>query len=384
MPPEQVSTRAGRYALQDEGFGAFIPVPLPPADPPLQLSGPLVTRLSRADLALGRLDGVCSTLPNPDLFVAMYVRREAVLSSQIEGTQATLGDVLRFEAGSSEERESDVEEVVNYVAAMNHGLERLRTVRLSLDLVREIHARLMQGARGAAATPGEFRAIQNWIGPRGCTPRAASFVPPPPDAMREALTDLEGFLYEETQPALIHAALAHAQFETIHPFLDGNGRIGRLLVTYLLCHRGVLARPLLYLSHYLKRHRQEYYEHLQAVRDRGRWEEWIAFFLRGIEEVALEATATGRKILDLRRQHGALLQNEGKGAGTLLRLLDYLFVHPICSARMIEADLEVTFATANNLVGRLEELGLVAETTGGKRNRRYQYGPYLRLFDDPA
>jgi Fic family protein len=351
--------------------------------PTLELRGSLGARLSRADLALGRLDGVCSTLPNPDLFVSMYVRREAVLSSQIEGTQASLADVLRFEAGG-EERFADVSEVVNYVAAMNHGLERLERVPLSLPLIREIHARLMSGSRVEHAAPGEFRALQNWVGPRGCTPATASYVPPPPDAMHDALRDLEGFLHEESQPALVHAALAHAQFETIHPFLDGNGRVGRLLITYLLCHRRVLARPLLYLSHYLKRHRQEYYDRLQAIRDGGRWEEWLGFFLRGVEEVATEATATARQILALQRDHAARLHGEGKTAGSLLRLLDYLFEHPICSARMVERDLGVTFATATKLIGRLTDLGLVEELTGGKRNRRFRFTAYLRLIDDQA
>lgn len=374
-------TRAGRFIRQVEGYTAFEPAPLPP-DPPVD-PGQIQTLLSHADLALGRLDGVTSTLPNPDLFVAMYVRQEAVLSSQIEGTQASLTDVLRFEAGDEDEpRAADVEEVVNYVAAMNHGLQRLSELPLSLRLVREIHERLMRGVRGHERRPGEFRAFQNWIGPVGCTLRNASFVPPPPHTMHEALGQLEHFLHDEHLPPLVHAALAHAQFETIHPFLDGNGRVGRLLVTFLLCHRRILSKPLLYLSHYLKRHRQEYYDRLQAVRTDGRWEEWIGFFLQGVGEVATEATETAKKILTLRQEHTALLAGEGRMSGNLLHALDFLFERPLLTPRHLERQLDVTFPTASKIIGRMESLGILDEITGHKRNRQFQYTPYLKLFID--
>jgi Fic family protein len=323
-------------------------------------------------------------LPNPDLFVAMYVRREAVLSSQIEGTQASLTDVLRFEVGGDDvvARVPDVGEVVNYVAAMNYGRERLATLPLSLRLVREIHACLMQGTRGQERQPGQFRTSQNWIGPAGCTLQSATFVPPPPHQMREALGQLEQFLHDTSLPALVHAALAHAQFETIHPFLDGNGRIGRLLITFLLCHRQVLSKPLLYLSHYLKRHRQEYYDRLQAVREHGHWEEWVAFFLRGVQEVATEANHTAKKILTLREQHRGQLADAGRAASNLLRAHDLLFDSPIVTPKLLEQRLDVSFVTANNVVAQLTQLGILQEVTGNKRNRRFMYAPYLALFED--
>lgn len=382
MDGRQSSTRAGRIITQPEGYRAFIPAALPP-DPAVHFDEGINARLSEADLALGRLDGVIGILPNPDLFVAMYVRQEAVLSSQIEGTQASLTDVLQYEvAEEGEPGPGDVAEVVNYVAALRHGLARLDELPLSLRLIREIHDRLLDDVRGQERQPGEFRKSQNWIGPGGCTLKTATFVPPPPHEMREALSDLEEFLHDESLPALVHAALAHAQFETIHPFLDGNGRVGRLLITFLLCHRKVLSRPLLYLSHYLKRHRQEYYDRLQAVRMDGRWEEWLTFFLRGVAEVATEANETARKILALREEHREKLGAEGKAALNLLRALDVLFEHPVITVRAMERWLDVTFATANKVVTRLQELEIVEETTGYQRNRRFKYAPYLVLFEE--
>jgi Fic family protein len=243
--------------------------------------------LSRADRALGRLDGATETLPNPDLFVFMYVRKEAVLSSQIEGTQASLLDVLEVEAQLTTYNPFDVEEVINYVGAMNHGLTRLATLPVSLRLIREVHARLLAGVRGSQSNPGEFRRVQNHIGPPGCSLEQARFVPPPPNQLHECLADLERFIHAEDEiPVLIRVGLIHAQFETIHPFLDGNGRVGRLLITLLLCDREILRRPLLYISYYFKRNRTEYYDRLQRVRDYRDWEGWITFFLRGVFEVA--------------------------------------------------------------------------------------------------
>ncbi|MDQ8190741.1 Fic family protein [Roseibacillus persicicus] len=266
------NTRAGHFVLQREGYRAFIPSPLPP-EPPCEIDEETARLLSDADRALGRLDGVSSVLPSPDFFVAMYVRFEAVLSSQIEGTQSTLEDVIDYEA-DQQDSPKDVEEVVNYIAAMNHGLRRLRDDEfpLSLRLITEIHEKLLADTRGSHRNPGEFRRSQNWIGPAGCNLATASYVPPPVPEMMDALGNLEQFIHQtDDLPALIHCGLVHAQFETIHPFLDGNGRVGRLLITFLLCQRDILRYPLLYLSHYFKMHRAEYYDRLTAIRRSGDW-----------------------------------------------------------------------------------------------------------------
>lgn len=378
------SGRAGRYIRQPTGYRAFIPAPLPP-DPPLALHGELQSLLSQADRALGRLDGSVLTLPNPDLFVFMYVRKEAVLSSQIEGTQSSLQDLLAAEAELfNEHMPRDVDEVVNYVRAMRHGLARLAELPVSVRLIREIHAELMQGVRGGRLTPGELRRSQNWIGPAGCTLATASFVPPPHEEVPQILGELEKFLHQEDElPPLVKIALAHVQFETIHPFLDGNGRVGRLLITFLLTERGVLHKPVLYLSHYFRRHRQAYYEHLQAVRDRGEWERWLAFFLRGVSEVAGEATETARRIQLLREQHrSAITDRLGRAAGNGHRVLESLFNRPIVTVADVQTLTGTTYAAANTLVARLAGLGVLAEMTGYARNRRFRYEPYVRLFTD--
>ena len=348
----------------------------------MDVNAELVALLSGADRALGRLDGVASTLPNPQLFVGMYVRQEAVLSSQIEGTQSTLEDVLEFEVGANgEEEPKDVVEVVNYVKAMNYGLERLASLPLSLRLIREIHGRLLEGVRGGDRTPGEFRRSQNWVGPPGCTLRNAAFVPPPVHEMHQALDNLEKFLHDtEAYPILIQCGLVHAQFETIHPFLDGNGRVGRLLIPFLLCWREVLTRPLLYLSLFLKSHRAEYYERLQGVRTDGDWEGWLAFFLRGVAEVAAGAVRTARAVLALREEHRQLVVDKGASTAAALTLLERLFETPIVTARVVERRLACSYATAHRLVRRFVEWGLLQETTGQQRNRRYRYQPYLALF----
>lgn len=376
--------RSGQYIHQLEGYRAFIPAPLPP-DPPIQLDGEMARLLSQADCCLGRLDGAASILPNPDLFVAMYVRQEAVLSSQIEGTQSTLEDVLQFEIDvHSQVRSSkDVAEVVNYVNAMNHGIDRLADFPLSLRLIREIHGVLLQGVRGSNRTPGEFRTSQNWIGEPGCTLKNATFVPPPISEMQAALNNLEHFMHDiEAFPVLIQCGLVHAQFETIHPFLDGNGRMGRLLITFLLCQRQVLQSPLLYLSHYLKAHRLEYYDRLTAIRTQGDWEGWLKFFLQGVIEVSQSATRTARAILELREQHRQMLpQMMGTSATNGLRMLDFLFQHPIINIRFVAEHLQCAFTTANKTVEQFVEFGLIEEITGGSRNRVYRYSPYLMLFE---
>jgi len=377
------STRAGRYVSQPSGYRAFMPAPLPP-DPALDLGGELAGLLSQADRALGRLDGSVQTLPNPDLFVFMYVRKEAVLSSQIEGTQSSLQDLLAAEAQLfDKELPRDVDEVINYVRAMNRGLARLAELPVSVRLIREIHAELMHGVRGGRLQPGELRTSQNWIGPAGCTLNTATFVPPPYHAVSEILGELETFLHrEDAMPPLVQIALAHVQFETIHPFLDGNGRVGRLLITFLLTERKVLHKPVLYLSHYFKRHRQAYYEHLQAVRERGTWEAWLAFFLQGVIEVAAEATETARRILQLREQHrSAITEHLGRAAGNGHKVLESLFDRPIVAVNDVLKLTGTTYAAANTLVKRLVELEVLGEMTGNTRNRRFRYAPYIALFN---
>jgi len=378
-------TRAGRYVQQPAGYRAFIPAPLPP-DPPVDLAGPLRAPLSEADYALGRLDGAILTLPNPDLFVFMYVRKEAVLSSQIEGTQSSLQNLLMAEARLHDpDAPADVSEVVNYVKAMNHGLACLVELPVSVRLIREIHAELMRGGRGGRLTPGELRTSQNWIGPAGCTLREATFVPPPPHEVPQALSDLERFLHSESSlPLLVQVGLAHAQFETIHPFLDGNGRLGRLLITFLLTERKRLARPVLYLSHYFKRHRAEYYDRLQAVRDEGDWEGWLGFFLRGVTEVANQATQTVAAILRMREDYRVrITERLGRAAGNGHRILEKLFDHPIVTVATVRKWLDVTPAGANQLVSRLVDVGVLSEITGYARNRRFRFEPYVRLFEEP-
>lgn len=374
--------RSGRYINQLEGYRAFIPEPLPPA-PPIAYDDEMLTLLSEADRALGRLDGSTDALPNPDLFVFMYVRREAALSSQIEGTQASLIDLLEFEAQAAEpERPVDVEEIANYVSAMNYGLQRLDDFPVSLRLIREIHERLLSGVRGSERTPGEFRRSQNWIGPPGCSLAQATYVPPPVQEMKDALGKWEAFIHDQQpMPTLIRVGLAHAQFETIHPFLDGNGRVGRLLITFLLVENRILERPLLYLSHFFKQHRQSYYDHLQSIRDEGEWEAWLKFFLRGVAEVAREATYTARQIVAMREEHRLLItSNLGRGAGKGITFLEQLYFRPIVNVNTVMKITGLSFARANGLVGQLQGLGLLRETTGRRRNRVFSYEPYMALF----
>jgi Fic family protein len=373
--------RAGTYVRQPSGYRAFIPKSLPP-DPPLGYDTALMALLSEADQALARLDAATEFLPNPDLFVKMYVRKEAVLSSQIEGTQASLVDVLQHEAGARRGPD-DVTEVVNYIRAMNHGLKRLATLPLSLRLIREIHAELLRGVRGGEREPGEFRRSQNWIGPPGCTLADATFIPPPPDEAVKALGDLERFLHDRSpMPLLVKTALVHVQFETVHPFLDGNGRVGRLLVTFLLCVNGALRRPTLYLSHYLKARRQEYYDRLQAVRDSGDFEGWVRFFLTGVRDVSREGTDTARQILALRERHRTLITEKLRNPSVGLTLLERLFEQPVVTVHQAAETINRTYPIANQLVADLERLGLLREITGGSRNRVFEYAPYITIFGE--
>lgn len=379
------SLRAGRLEMQQvgsDGYSAFIPADLPPT-PQLILDGELQSLLESASRALGRLDGISLLLPDPRLFLYMYVRKEAVLSSQIEGTQSSLSDLLLFE---NDEIPSvgidDVREVSNYTAAMRYGLDRLQTgFPLSLRLIREIHGILMQNSRGGDKTPGEFRQSQNWIG--GNRPGDARFVPPPPHALMASLDNLEKFLHAQNSvPLLLKAGLSHAQFETIHPFLDGNGRIGRLLITFLLCAEGALKQPLLYLSLYLKENREEYYESLQRIRNDGDWEGWLKFYLRGVESVAIQATSTAQNIVHLFEADRQSLQGIGKGAISALRIHELLKERPILSIAAVVRALKMTKPTAALAMARLEELSIVREESGRQRGRHYVYRRYIDVLDE--
>lgn len=370
--------RAGRFVTQATGYKAFLPAPLPP-EPEVVFDGELRTSLCQADRDIARLDAIAALLPNPDLFVAMYVRHEAVLSSQIEGTQSTLEDVLAFEAHAQpQDAPKDVEEVVNYVRAMNHGLARPERLPLSLRLLREIHGELMQNVRGGEKSPGEFRSSQNWIGGTGSSLANASFVPPPVHELMNAPGALEKFLHDAktTVPLLIRCGLAHAQFETIHPFLHGNGRVGRLLIALMLCEEQALSRPLLYLSVFLKAHRAEYYDRLTAIRQHGHWEPWLKFFLQGISQTARAATRTARNIVRMREHHRTALIKSPKA----LKLLDSLFQQPLVSPKRIAQIVGCTHPTAVKLARDLQARGWLHEVTGFERNRLYRYQPYLDLF----
>lgn len=374
--------RAGQYHPQPGGYQAFLPTPLPP-DPPVAIEGQLQALLSQADRALGRLDGAIGTLPASDFIMLMYVRKEAVLSSQIEGAQSSLDDVLSAEAKVLDpDRPKDVEEVLNYIAAMRLGLRRLAELPVSVRLIREIHARLLRGVRGGARAPGEFRRVQNWIGPEGGTIHEATFVPPPQGRIADDMARLETFLHSADQlPVLVRIGLAHAQFETIHPFLDGNGRLGRLLVTFLLCEGKVLHEPVLYLSHYFRKHRSDYYDRLQSVREDGDWEGWLRFFLQGVCEVANEATTITRTIASLRERHRTLvIERFGRAAGAGLRVLEKLYSLPVTTVNKVKSITKTSYQSANGLVARFVDLGILDETTGHARNRRFRYSEYINLF----
>lgn len=379
-------TRLGHYietSVGGERVRAFVPPPLPP-DPPINVA-PLLVLLTEAERALGRLDGVASILPDRDIFLYAYVRKEALLSSQIEGTQSSLSDLLLFEAEEAPGAPvDDVREVSNYVAAMDHGLRRLRNddFPLSLRLIREIHGILLAGGRGADQDAGAFRRSQNWIG--GSRPGNAAFVPPPPSQILPCMGDLERFLHasEGDMPTLIKAGLAHVQFETIHPFLDGNGRLGRLLITFLLCAEGVLREPLLYLSLYFKSRRQDYYDLLQEVRIRGNWERWLEFFLIGVAETAGSAATTAQRTLDQFSQHRAAIEKLGRSAGSTLRLHALLQSKPLLSIPDAARRLRLSQPTVTKAIEQLEHLGVVREVTGRARSRIFAYDAYLDILSE--
>ena len=384
MSESASNLRLGRFVetpVAGEIVRAFVPPPLPP-EPPIDVLA-LLERLSLAERALGRLDGITMLLPRQELFLYMYVRKEAVLSSQIEGTQSTLSDLLRFETEAQTGQPiDDIREVSNYVDAMMYGLDRLEDLPLSLRLIREMHQRLLQSGRGGTKNPGEFRRSQNWIG--GSRPGNALFVPPPPTEMDGCLDALERFMHEDGSrlPALIKAGLLHVQFETIHPFLDGNGRIGRLLVTLYLCVNGVLRKPLLYLSLYLKTHRADYYRLLQEVREHGAWEAWLDFFLAGVADTANQAFEAATRIVDLFKEDRERITTESDRAGSALRIHDLFQQNPFLTANQLVQQTGLSAPTVNAALADLERFGIVEEITGRKRGRVFSYRRYLAILSE--
>lgn len=384
MSDSEPKQRLGRFVetpVAGETVRAFVPAPLPPVPTIDTLA--LLDRLSLAERALGRLDGITMLLPRQELFLYMYVRKEAVLSSQIEGTQSTLTDLLRFETEAQTGQPiDDIREVSNYVDAMMYGLERLQKLPLSLRLIREMHARLLQSGRGGTKGPGEFRRSQNWIG--GTRPGNALYVPPPVTELDDCLRALERFMHEDEShlPALIKAGLLHVQFETIHPFLDGNGRIGRLLVTLYLCVNGVLQKPLLYLSLFLKTHRADYYRLLQEVREDGHWEAWLDFFLAGVAETANQAFDAATRIVDLFKEDRERITAESDRAGSSLRIHELFQQHPFLTANQLVEHTGLSAPTVNAALADLERFGILEEITGRKRGRVFSYRAYLTILSE--
>lgn len=381
---EEHNQRLGTFvetSVGGERVRAYVPAPLPPR-PPLELPQ-LMSVYERAIAAVGRLDGVTTIRPSTPLFLSMYVRKEALLSSQIEGTKSSLSDLLLFENHEAPTVElDDVTEVSNYVAAIGHGVDRIRGgFPLSLHLIREMHGIILKSGRGATKQPGEFRRSQNWIG--GTRPGNALFVPPPPNALDECLDTFERFLYAEDagMPPLIRAGLAHVQFETIHPFLDGNGRLGRLLITLVLVEAGVLREPILYLSLFLKSRRDDYYRLLQEVRQAGAWEAWMEFFLTGVAETAEQASETARDLIAMFEAHRQRIGTLGRSAPSALRVHEFMQARPIVTIQTVAGGLQTSFPTASGALEKLEELGIVRETTGKQRGRIYAYSDYLALLD---
>jgi Fic family protein len=383
MNPENFRhSSAGQAIRHPNGYWAFIPSPLPPD---LGWSLPLVSALAEAERNLSKLASLGDALPSPRLLVRPFVRLEAVVSSRIEGTRASLSDLYAYETPllSFLEPAPDVNEVLNYVRALDYGLERLETFPVSLRLICEIHARLMEGVRGKHLTPGKFRRSQNWIGPAGSTLENAPYVPPPVDEMHQSLDRLEKFIHQPSAlPPLARVALIHYQFEAIHPFLDGNGRVGRLLIILLLCEWGLLPKPLLYLSAYFEAHRQEYYDRLLEVSQRGAWEDWLVFFLSGVSIQSLDAVRRISRLQALRTDYQERLQSQ-RAAGRLLQTLDIIFERPILNVRQVEAALEIPYRTAQRYVERLVELGFLREVTGQRRNRLYRADEILRAIEQP-
>lgn len=378
-----MTKRTGIYITQKisaESFNAYVPAKLPP-EPPLELTM-LYPHLEKATLALAELNSIIKTIPNTALFIYMYVRKEALLSSQIEGTQSSFSDLMLFEHNQKPEVSiEDVEEVSHYVKAINYGLERLKDdFPLSLRLLKEIHGVLLCGGRGANQTPGEFRKSQNWIG--GTRPGNALFVPPPVDHLNDCLSDFEIFFHDESLPVLIKAGLAHVQFETIHPFLDGNGRLGRLLVTLLLCANNMIDEPILYLSLYLKQNRHTYYELLQEVRESGTWETWLEFFLIGVEKTAKQAIQTATKINNLFAKDREKISHLGRARFSCEHTLEYMKKLPQVTVPLLAKELQMTQPTARSALNLLKSIGVLEEASGKKRDKIYIYRQYLDILED--
>ena len=379
QPSDFKKDKAGKIIKAPRGYWAFVPNSLPPA---LRLTWELVSENSTADRALSELAGVARTLPNPHLLINPFIRREAVLSSRIEGTQASLSDLLFFEAsGQKEPHPPDVREVSNYVKALEYGLKRLEKLPVSLRLIREMHQHLMEGVRGEHLTPGEFRRSQNWIGPPGCTLMEATFVPPPEEEMKEALDLFEKYLHSPSGlPPLIRLALIHYQFEAIHPFLDGNGRIGRLILTLLVCAEKLLPQPLLYLSAYFEQHRQQYYDSLLAVSQAGTWSEWVAFFLRGVAQQSQDAILRSDRLLNLWQEYRRKLQSP-RASALSLQLVDELFSYPAMTIAWAAKRLDVTPRSAQLNIEKLVHAEILREETGKRRNRVFVASEIVRIIE---
>jgi Fic family protein len=374
--------RAGVLVTQAGGYKAFIPKPLPPS-PSIHYDQNLQSLLSKADRALARLDGITTVLPNPDLFIAMYVKKEALLSSQIEGTQASLEGVLEFEADLiPKENVNEIKEVINYIRALSYGIERLKEFPISLRLIKEIHRILLEETGGTHRNPGEFRKSQNWIGPPGASLTEAIYVPPPPEAVLPTMGDLEAFFHSKNNniPPLVKIALIHSQFETIHPFLDGNGRIGRLLITFYLFWQEILSKPLLYLSFYLKKNRAEYYDLLMKVRLKGAWEDWIKFFLKGISETSEEAAKTAREVIQLKEDLLTRLHKNSISSVYSVKLIDLLFETPLVNVKDVSGKLNISKEAANELVKKFEKVGILKEITGKQRYKKYSFKEYIEII----
>ena len=383
MNPEHFKTStAGKVTRTPRNYWTFVPNPLPPK---IEWSSSLISAVGTAERALGKLDSLANTLPSPHVLVRPFIRREAVLSSRIEGTHASLEDVYVYEATqlSYLEPKTDVREVYNYVKALDFGLERLHSLPVSLRLIRETHAELMKGVRGEHLTPGEFRRSQNWIGSPGSTLKTARFVPPPVEEMHTGLDDLEKYIHASSDiPQLVKAALIHYQFEAIHPFLDGNGRIGRLLIILLLIEWGLLSQSWLYLSAYFEAHHTAYYDHLLAVSQHGEWEHWLGFFLEGVRRQSEDAIDRIGRLQHLRNGYQTLLQDE-RAAGRLLQSIGVLFERPILNIRQLESAMEIPYRSAQRYIEKLEQLGVLREVTGRARNRLYQADEILSALEGP-
>jgi Fic family protein len=374
--------RSGHYVTQPAGFKVFIPTPLPP-HPAIKLDENLQKLLLDATLLLARLDGMAYTLPNTDLFITMYVKKEALLSAQIEGTQASLEDIFEFEKGAKLENINDIVEVINYIKALHYGIDRLSSLPMSLKLIKELHVILLKGVRGAEKTPGEFKRTQNWIGAAGCTLNTASFVPPSPEESLKAMGDLELYMHKgSTLHELIDCALIHYQFETIHPFLDGNGRLGRLIITFYLYWKSFLKKPLLYLSYFFKKNRQEYYDRLTLVRNKGDYEQWVTFFLIGVIKTSQDAIENIKKILQLCQSHKELLLKKRISSPLAIMLLDKLFYMPLISVSDVQKEFKLSHQSASNLINQFEKIGILKEITGKKRGRKFVYTKYLKILSE--